>query len=64
MKPGAKEWRLQADVETVHNLIEIEFYEAERFTGRQDFLSAVTSYQLWFNIARKSISKDNKTPFP
>ncbi|GAB4290634.1 MAG: hypothetical protein Kow0090_03760 [Myxococcota bacterium] len=31
--------------------------------GREDFLSAITSYQLWFNIARKSISKDNKTPW-
>ena len=33
--PGAH--RFQADVETVHNLVEMEFYEIENFNGCRDF---------------------------
>lgn len=35
--PAAHTW--QADVETVHGLIEDEFYEVERFTSREEFLA-------------------------
>jgi len=59
--PGAHTW--QADVETVHNLIEIEFYEVEKFSSRRNFLEKATSYQLWFNTARKNRYKGNKTPW-
>ena len=59
--PGAH--RFQADVETVHNLIEIEFYEIETFTDRTHFLAKANSYQLWFNLARKNSGKENKTPW-
>lgn len=34
--PGAH--RFQSDVETVHNLIELEFYEIETFKDRKDFI--------------------------
>lgn len=59
--PGAH--RFQADVETVHNLIEVEFFEIERFADRTDFLPKATSYQLWFNLVRKNSGKENKTPW-
>ena len=44
--------RFQADVETVHNLIEVEFYEVENFKDREDFLNKAYSYQLFFNLLR------------
>lgn len=37
--PGAH--RFQADVETVHNLCEPEFYEIENFIDRTDFMNKV-----------------------
>jgi hypothetical protein len=55
--------RFQADVETVHNLMEQEFYEVERFTSRADFLAAANHYQLFFNLARRNSAKENKTPW-
>ncbi len=59
--PGAHTY--QSDVETVHNLIEVEFYEVERFAGREDFLARATMYQLWFNTARTNGYKGGKTPW-
>jgi len=59
--PAAHRW--QADVETVHNLIEDEFYMAETFISRRDFLNKASAYILWFNAARKNSSKGNKTPW-
>ena len=58
---GAHTW--QADVETVHRLIEDEFYEVEKFENRKDFLMKASAYILWFNIARKNSYKKNKTPW-
>ena len=55
--------RFQADVETVHNLMEQEFYEVEHFTSRADFLDAANAYQLFFNLARRNGAKENKTPW-
>jgi len=55
--------RFQADVETVHNLMEQEFYEIERFDSRDDFLAAANHYQLFFNLARRNSAKENKTPW-
>jgi transposase len=55
--------RFQADVETVHNLMEQEFYEVERFAGRDDFLAAANRYQLFFNLARRNSAKEGKTPW-
>lgn len=59
--PAAHTW--QADVETVHGLIEDEFYEVERFTSRQDFLAKAATYTLWFNVARTNSYKSHNTPW-
>lgn len=59
--PGAH--RMQADVETVHNLIETEFLEIESFSSRADFFNKAYSYQLFFNLIRPNSYKENKTPW-
>ena len=59
--PGAH--RFQSDVETLHNLIEIEFFEVEEFKDKRDFLSKACSYQLFFNLMRPNTYKENKTPW-
>lgn len=61
VKPSEHTW--QADVETAHSLIEDEFYVVEDFTSRKDFLEKATTYNLWFNIARKNSYKGHKTPW-
>ena len=54
----------QADVETVHNLVEIEFYEIEKkIKDREDFLARATTYQLFFNLVRTNSYKEHKTPW-
>lgn len=58
--PGAH--RFQSDVETVHSLVETEFY-IERFNSRADFLSKAATYQNFFNYARPNSGKENKCPF-
>ena len=59
--PGAH--RMQADVETVHGLMETEFYEIEKFTDRQDFMRKANTYQLFFNLERPNTYKEHKTPW-
>ena len=59
--PGAHRW--QADVETVHNLIEFEFYEIEEFKDKKDFMSKALTYQTFFNFQRPNSYKENKTPW-
>ncbi len=59
--PGAHRW--QSDVETVHNLIEFEFYEIENFTDRDDFMQKAYAYQLFFNLERPNTYKENKSPW-
>lgn len=55
--------RFQADVETVHGLMEPEFYEVETFADRDDFLAKATAYNLYFNLARRNSGKENRTPW-
>ena len=55
--------RYQADVETVHDIIEREFFELESFTSREDFFNKVYSYQLFFNLERSNSYKESKTPW-
>lgn len=55
--------RFQADVETVHNLMEQEFYEIEHFKSRDDFIAKANHYQWFFNIARNNSAKENQTPW-
>ena len=59
--PSAHTW--QADVETAHNLIELEFYEVEKFSSKTNFLQKADAYSLWFNVLRKNSYKGNKTPW-
>lgn len=59
--PGAHRW--QSDVETVHNLIEFEFYEIENFKDRKDFMQKALTYQTFFNFQRPNSYKENKTPW-
>lgn len=59
--PGAH--RFQSDVETVHNLIEIDFYEIEQFTHRTNFMEKACTYQLFFNLERPNTYKENKSPW-
>ena len=59
--PGAHRW--QSDVETVHNLIEFEFYEIENFKNKIDFMRKVLTYQTFFNFQRPNSYKENKTPW-
>ena len=59
--PGAH--RMQSDVETIHNLMETEFYEIESFSNRHDFMSKATTYQLSFNLHRPNSYKEHKTPW-
>jgi len=53
----------QSDVETVHRLIEDEFYHLENFTSRSDFLAKATVYQLYFNLARPNSHKGGLSPW-
>lgn len=58
--PGAHTF--QADVETVHSLMETEFY-IERFYSKKNFLDKAATYQQFFNYVRKNSYKENKTPY-
>ena len=59
--PGAH--RFQSDVETVHNLIEVEFYDLEKFKDRDDFIDKALTYQTFFNFERPNMYKEGKTPW-
>ena len=59
--PGAH--RMQSDVETIHNLMEMEFYEIESFKNRLDFFNKAACYQLFFNLHRPNSYKEHKTPW-
>jgi transposase InsO family protein len=54
--------RFQADVETVHSIMESEFYEVESFVDHSDFIQKANAYLLFFNLARKNSGKEYKTP--
>lgn len=58
--PAAHTW--QSDVETVHRLVEDEFFDLETFASRAEFLAKATTYQLYFNLARPNSHKENQTP--
>jgi transposase len=53
----------QSDVETVHRLIEDEFFDLENFSSRADFLAKASLYQLYFNLARPNSHKRGLTPW-
>jgi transposase len=51
-----------ADVESSHATIEPEFFDLETFAGPAHFLAAITTYQHFFNFARKNRSRRDQTP--
>jgi len=51
-----------ADVESVHNTIEAELFDAQVFSSKADFFAKTATYQLWYNAARKNSSRGNKSP--
>ncbi len=59
--PGAHTYN--SDVETVHRLVEDEFFDLETFSSRGDFLAKATTYQLYFNLARLNSHKNYLTPW-
>ena len=59
--PGAHTY--QSDVETVHRLIEDEFFDLETFRSRAEFMAKISLYQLYFNLARPNSHKRGLTPW-
>lgn len=53
----------QSDVETVHRLIEDEFFDLESFSSRSEFLGKASLYQLYFNLARPNSHKGGLSPW-
>src|SRR5437879_6326509 len=53
----------QSDVETVHRLVEDEFFDLEAFTRGGDFLAKALTYQLYFNLVRPNSHKENQSPW-
>jgi transposase len=51
-----------ADVETVHNTIELEFYDIETFRDRKDFFAKASTYQRWYNLIRKNGWRKQRSP--
>jgi len=51
-----------ADVESVHNTVETELFDAQVFSSKADFLAKTATYQLWYNAARKNSSRGFKSP--
>jgi transposase InsO family protein len=51
-----------ADVETVHNLIEQEFFDLEDFRSRRDFFEKAGTWQGYFNISRPNSYQGWRTP--
>ena len=53
----------QSDVETVHRLVEDEFFDLETFTSRGEFLAKAQTYQMYFNLVRPNSHKQNQSPW-
>jgi len=51
-----------ADVESIHNTIEEEFFDLENFPSKNAFMNKVSGYQLYYNLVRPNFSKKGKTP--
>ncbi len=51
-----------SDVETVHNLIEDEFYKVESFKSKQEMVLRTFAYLIYFNNFRKNRNRENQTP--
>jgi transposase len=58
--PKAYTW--QSDVETVHRLVEDEFFDRESFADRKQFWAKVRTYWYYFNLARPNRGKEWQSP--
>ncbi len=58
--PKAYTW--QSDVETVHRLVEDEFFDRESFASREEFWAKIRTYWHYFNLARPNRGKEWQTP--
>jgi hypothetical protein len=52
----------QSDVETVHRLVEDEFFDRETFSGPADFWRKVTTYWHYFNLVRPNRGMEWRSP--
>jgi len=57
-----KRFTWQSDVETVHRLVEDEFFDRETFSGLADFWAKVTTYWYYFNLVRPNRGKEWQSP--
>jgi hypothetical protein len=57
-----KRFTWQSDVETVHRLVEDEFFDREIFTGPADFWRKVTTYWPYFNPVRPNRRQKWQSP--
>lgn len=53
----------QSDVETVHRLVEDEFFDLESFVSRTEFLAKASTYQFYFNLVRPNSHKQHLSPW-
>lgn len=58
--PGKKNH--QADVESLHERIEPEFLDLERFNSRDMFFTKSSAWQLWWNTTRRNGYKGDRSP--
>jgi len=58
--PKAYTW--QSDVETVHRLVQDEFFDRENFASPTEFWAKATTYGYYFNLARLNRGKEWQTP--
>ena len=49
-------------METVHRLVEDEFFDREDFSGPADFWAKVTTYWHYFNLVRPNRGKEWQSP--
>ncbi len=52
----------QSDVETVHRLVEDEFFDRENFRSPTEFWAQVTTYWYYFNLVRPNRGKEWQSP--
>jgi hypothetical protein len=57
-----KAYTSQSDVETVHRLVQDEFFDRESFASRAQFWEKIHSYWQYFNLARLNRGKEWQTP--
>ncbi|MCX8156529.1 MAG: helix-turn-helix domain-containing protein [Verrucomicrobiae bacterium] len=57
-----KRFTWQSDVETVHRLVEDEFFDRESFSGPTQFWAKITTYWHYFNLVRPNRAKEWQSP--